>query len=89
MWRGCKRKKEIACTRCTETIKMLNKEEMGVVVGSNGGVKKEAECSCRNVQKGNGALKGHGTESIKGKRTESTRSVQKILMQTEQCIVAE
>jgi hypothetical protein len=23
---------EIACTRCTETISMLNKEEMGVVV---------------------------------------------------------
>jgi hypothetical protein len=52
-------------------------------------VKKEVERSSRNVQKGNGALKGHGVESIKGKRTESARSVQKTLMQTEQCSVAE
>jgi hypothetical protein len=51
-------------------------------------VKKEAEHSSSNVQKGNSALKGHGSESIKGKRTESTRSVQKTLMQTEQCSVA-
>jgi hypothetical protein len=43
-------------------------------------VKKEAEHSSRNVQKGNGALKRHGIESIKGKRTESIRSVQKTLM---------
>jgi hypothetical protein len=24
---------EIACTRCTKTISMLNKEEMGVAIG--------------------------------------------------------
>ena len=42
------------------------------------------ELSSRNAQKRNGALKGHGSESIKGKRTESIRSVQKTLMQTEQ-----
>jgi radical SAM superfamily enzyme with C-terminal helix-hairpin-helix motif len=30
--RGCKRKKQIACTMCTESIRMLNKEEMWVVV---------------------------------------------------------
>jgi hypothetical protein len=47
------------------------------------------ELSSRNAQKGNGALKRHGTESIKGKRTESARSVQKTLMQTEQRSVAE
>jgi hypothetical protein len=43
-------------------------------------VKKEAECSSRNAQKGNGALKRHGTESIKGKGIESTKSVHKTLM---------
>jgi hypothetical protein len=52
-------------------------------------VKKEAECSSRNIQKGNGALKGHGIESIKGKTIESARSVQKTLMQIEQRSVAE
>jgi DNA-directed RNA polymerase subunit RPC12/RpoP len=29
---------EIACTRCTETICMQNKEEMGVVVENDSGV---------------------------------------------------
>ena len=43
-------------------------------------MKKEAEHNNINVQKGNGAMKGHGAESIKGKRTESARSVQKTLM---------
>jgi hypothetical protein len=52
-------------------------------------VKTEAENNNRNVQKGNGALKGHGIESIKGKRTESTRIVQKMLMHTEQDSVVE
>ena len=52
-------------------------------------MKKEAERSSRNAQKGNGALKGHGTESIKGKITEGARRVQKTLMQTEQRNVAE
>jgi hypothetical protein len=52
-------------------------------------VKKEAKRSSRNVQKGNGAMKGHGVESIKGKRIESARSVHKTLMQTEQRSVAE
>jgi hypothetical protein len=52
-------------------------------------VKKEAERSNRNVQKGNSAMKGHGAKRIKGKRIESTRSVQKTLMQTEQRSVAE
>jgi hypothetical protein len=47
------------------------------------------EISNRNAQKGNGALKRHGPKSIKGKRTERTRSVQKTLMQIEQCSVAE
>ena len=46
-------------------------------------MKKEADHNNINVQKGNGALKGHGTESIKGKRTEGGRRVQKTLMQTE------
>jgi hypothetical protein len=36
---------EIACTRCTETISMLNKEEMGVVV-----VERIQECRRRSVQ---------------------------------------
>jgi hypothetical protein len=44
------------------------------------GVRKEAECSSRNAQKRNGALKGHGAESIKGRRIESARGVQKTLM---------
>jgi hypothetical protein len=52
-------------------------------------VKKEAERNRKNAQKRNGALKGHGAESIKGKRTKSTRSVQKTPMQTKQCSVAE
>ena len=49
---------------------------------------KEAEHRSKNVHKGNGALKGHGAERIKGKRTESARSVQKTLMKIEQCGVA-
>ena len=65
------------------------KKRSGVVVGCDLGVKKEAERSSRNVQKGNGALKGHGAESIKGKRTEGARRVHKKLMQTEQHSVAE
>ena len=52
-------------------------------------MKKEVEHNKRNGQKGNGVLKGHGTESIKGKRIESARSVQKTLMQTEHRSVAE
>ncbi len=52
-------------------------------------MKKEAEHRSRNVQKGNGALKGHRIERIKGKITESVRSVQKTLMQIEQRSVAE
>ena len=43
-------------------------------------MKKEAERRRKNGQKGNGALKGHGAESIKGKRIESARSVQNTLM---------
>ena len=31
-WRACQRIAHIVCTRCTETIRMQNKEEMGVVV---------------------------------------------------------
>jgi hypothetical protein len=31
--RGCKSKKQIACTRCIETIRMLNKEEMVWLLG--------------------------------------------------------
>jgi hypothetical protein len=65
------------------------RRNMGVAIECDSGVKKEAERSNRNAQKGNGALKGHGAESIKGKRTESARSVQKTLMQTEQRSVAE
>jgi hypothetical protein len=52
-------------------------------------VKKEAERSSRNIQKGNGVMKGHGAQSIKGKRTKSAMSVQKTLMQTKQRSVAE
>jgi hypothetical protein len=52
-------------------------------------VKKEAEHNSRNVQKGNGALKEYGRESITGKRTESARSVQNTLMQTEKHSVVE
>jgi hypothetical protein len=52
-------------------------------------VKKEAERNSRNVQKENGTLKGHGAESIKCKRTEGARRVQKTLMQTEQHSVEE
>ena len=47
------------------------------------------ELSSRNAQKGNGALKRHGTESIKGKRTERAMRVQKTLMQIEQRSVVE
>ena len=46
-------------------------------------------CTNGNTEKKNGALKGHGTKSIKGKITESVRSVQKTLMQTEQRSVKE
>jgi hypothetical protein len=34
MGRACKSIAEIACTRCTETIRMQNKEEMRVLVES-------------------------------------------------------
>jgi hypothetical protein len=44
-WRGCKSKKKIACTRCTETIRMLNKEEMEVVVGCEGGRAQQQKCT--------------------------------------------
>jgi hypothetical protein len=50
---------------------------------------KEAECRSRNAQLRNGALKGYGAESIKGRRTESERRVQKTLMQTGQSSVTE
>jgi hypothetical protein len=36
--RACKIMVHIACTRCTETIRMKNKEEMGVVVESDSSV---------------------------------------------------
>jgi hypothetical protein len=52
-------------------------------------VKKETECNNINEHNGNDAWKGHGAENIKGKITKSTRSVQKTLMQIEQCSVAE
>jgi hypothetical protein len=32
-------------------------------------------CTSGNIEKRNGALNGHGTESIKGKRKESARGV--------------
>jgi hypothetical protein len=43
MWRtmagrACRSIVHIACTRCTETIRMQNKEEMRVVVESDSGV---------------------------------------------------
>jgi hypothetical protein len=52
-------------------------------------VYKEAECRSRNAQLRNGALKGYGVESIKGRRTKSVRGVQKTLMQTGQSSVTE
>jgi hypothetical protein len=64
-------------------------DEVVVVVKHDSGVSKEAERSSRNAQKRNGALKGHGAESIKCRRTESERGVQKTLMQTEQSSVTE
>jgi hypothetical protein len=36
--RACRSIAHIACTRCTETIRMQNKEEMSVVVESDSGV---------------------------------------------------
>ena len=42
-----------------------------------------------NAQERNVALKGYGTESIKWRRTESARGVQKTLMQTGQSNVTE
>jgi hypothetical protein len=55
----------ITCTRCTETISMQNREEMGVVVVKwDRQVKKEGECNRRDAQQRNGALKGHGIQCI-------------------------
>jgi hypothetical protein len=66
---------EIACTRCTETISMQNKEEMGLLL-----FRVIKECRRRSVQqrkheKRNGALNGHGTQSMKGRSTVSARDV--------------
>jgi hypothetical protein len=36
--RACRKIMHIAYTRCTETIRMQNKQEMGVVVESDSGV---------------------------------------------------
>ena len=58
-------------------------------MGKDSGVSKEAERNSRNAQKRNGALKRYGTKSIKGRRTESARGVQKTLMQTGQSSVTE
>jgi hypothetical protein len=67
----------IACTKTTETIRRWNKEEMGLLLlwRRIEGVCKEAERRSRNAQKRNGALKGYGAESIKGRRTESESHV--------------
>ena len=48
---GCRGIANIACTRSTGTIRMMNKEEMGVVVMvEDSSVSKEAERRCRNAQ---------------------------------------
>jgi hypothetical protein len=52
-------------------------------------VSKEAECRSRNAQERKVALKGYGVESIKGRRIESERGVQKTLMQTGEGSVTE
>ena len=50
-----------ACTRCTVSIRIWNKEEIGVVVvGSDACAKKKVECSSWETQKTNGALKRNG-----------------------------
>jgi hypothetical protein len=60
---------------------MWNKEEIRVVVvGKDSSVSKEVERRCKNRQYMKVALKGYGAESIKGRRTESARGVQKTLM---------
>ena len=47
---GCKGIVNIACTRSTGTIRMMNKEEMGVVVMvEDSSVSKEAECRSRDA----------------------------------------
>jgi hypothetical protein len=43
-------------------------------------VKKEAECSNNNAQKGNGALKGHGAKSIKGKKKRKRKECVKYIV---------
>jgi hypothetical protein len=44
--RGCKTMRHRACTRCTVSIRIWNKEDIGVVdVVRDAYVKKEVECS--------------------------------------------
>jgi hypothetical protein len=83
----CRSIAHIACTRGTKTISMQNKRRDEVVVAeARFRCEQGGERSSRNAQKRNGALKGHGTESIKCRRTESARGVQKTLMQTERAV---
>jgi hypothetical protein len=67
---ACRGIANIACTRSIGTIRMMNKEEMGVVfMVEDSSVSKEAECRSRDAWKRKVALEGYGAESIKGKRT--------------------
>jgi hypothetical protein len=58
--RGCRTMRHKACTRCTVSIRIWNKEDIGVVVGCDTCAKKKVECSSWEVQKTNGALKRNG-----------------------------
>jgi hypothetical protein len=59
--RGCRMMRHRACTRCTVSIRIWNKEEIGVVVvGSDACAKKKVECSSWEAHKTNGALKRNG-----------------------------
>jgi hypothetical protein len=64
---ACRGIANIACTRSTGTIRMRNKEEMGVVVMvEDSSVSKEAERRSRDAWYRKVASKGYGAESIKG-----------------------
>jgi hypothetical protein len=64
---------ERGCTRCTETISMQNKEEMRLLL-----LRVIQVCRRRRVQQlkcreEEWCIDGHGTQSIKGRSTESAR----------------
>jgi hypothetical protein len=73
--RACRTIRHRECIRCIENIMMENKEERCCCCYQGLRCEKGGELSNRKEQKGNGALKRHGPESIKWKINIKRRGV--------------